>query len=182
MEIIEHLKKFGFAVQENVITKNECEKMGKILDEIEEEYKKNRKLHSTESQTVLFNVHLEKPEIFMDKIDLAIIECKNAIFIDPDFGNPYNDIGCYLLHFGKTDEAIGWFKKSLAAKKYESYYFPNLNLGRVYTAKGEFDLALKYFRLAIKENPMDDQAHSSIQQIQDYLDNMDHSDSNNDKE
>jgi len=119
---------------------------------------------------------------FMDQIDLAIKECKNAIFIDPDFGNPYNDIGCYLLHSGKTDEAIGWFKKSLAAKKYESYYFPNLNLGRVYTAKGKFDLALKYFRLAIKENPMDDQAHSSIQQIQDYLDNAGRSDPNTDKE
>jgi len=119
---------------------------------------------------------------FMGQFGQAIKECKNAIFIDPDFGNPYNDIGCYLLHFGKTDEAVDWFKKSLAAKKYESYYFPNLNLGRVYTAKGDFDQALKYFRLAIKENPRDDQAHSLIQEIKDYLDRVDHPDPNTDKE
>jgi len=31
------------------------------------------------------------------KVQEAIEECKRAIEVDPDFGNPYNDIGSYLI-------------------------------------------------------------------------------------
>src|SRR5438093_13111097 len=34
---------------------------------------------------------------FMGRIDDAIAECRKAIEVDPTFGNPYNDIGAYLL-------------------------------------------------------------------------------------
>ena len=112
----------------------------------------------------------------------AIKECENAIFMDPEFGNPYNDIGCYLLHLGKPDDAISWFKKSLLAKKYESYYFPHLNLGRVYADRGEFENALKHFRLAIKENPLDVQARLLIRHIQDYPHKMEPPDNNTPRE
>ena len=37
----------------------------------------------------------------------AIRECQTAITVDPDFGNPYNDIGSYLIALGRHDEAIG---------------------------------------------------------------------------
>ena len=33
-------------------------------------------------------------------------ECKRAIEIDPDFGNPYNDIGVYLIDLNRFEEAI----------------------------------------------------------------------------
>ena len=45
--------------------------------------------------------------------DKAIDLCKDAIGIDPDYGNPYNDIGSYLVSLGRTDEAIVWFGLSL---------------------------------------------------------------------
>jgi tetratricopeptide (TPR) repeat protein len=35
---------------------------------------------------------------FLERLDDAIAECKKAIAVDPDFGNPYNDIGSYLLN------------------------------------------------------------------------------------
>ena len=35
---------------------------------------------------------------FQGRIDEAIAECHRAIEVDPDFGNPYNDIGVYLMH------------------------------------------------------------------------------------
>ena len=83
MNIIEHLEKFGFAIQENVIPEHECEKMANILDEIEEKQKNSGKLHSTESQTVLFNVHLDRPDIFMDKIDLTkVMDVLSKVFHD----------------------------------------------------------------------------------------------------
>jgi len=34
-------------------------------------------------------------------IDGAIEECKRAIAVDPEFGNPYNDIGAYLIEQGR---------------------------------------------------------------------------------
>ena len=47
---------------------------------------------------------------FLGRYEQAIEECKNAIAIDPDFGNPYNDIGSYLTQLGKGDEAIPWLE------------------------------------------------------------------------
>ena len=43
---------------------------------------------------------------YKDRLDDAIEECHKAIDIDPDFGNPYNDIGSYLFQQGKFKEAI----------------------------------------------------------------------------
>src|SRR2546423_13448572 len=38
---------------------------------------------------------------FERRYDEAIAECKRAIAVDPTFGNPYNDIGCYLIELGR---------------------------------------------------------------------------------
>ncbi|MDB5107537.1 MAG: hypothetical protein JWM69_478, partial [Candidatus Binatus sp.] len=37
----------------------------------------------------------------MGRVDDAIAECRRAIEVDPTFGNPYNDIGAYLLAKGE---------------------------------------------------------------------------------
>src|SRR3989338_10548888 len=68
---------------------------------------------------------------FRGQYDQAIEECRKAIEVDPDFGNPYNDIGAYLIEEGKLDEAIPWLEKAKSAKRYESYCFPHYNMGRV---------------------------------------------------
>src|SRR5580765_7415390 len=47
---------------------------------------------------------------FLGDLDRAIEECKKAIAIEPDYGNPYNDIGAYLIQQGKSDEAITWLE------------------------------------------------------------------------
>src|SRR5712692_7637543 len=39
---------------------------------------------------------------FQGRIEEAITECKRAIELDPDFGNPYNDIGAYLIKLAAT--------------------------------------------------------------------------------
>ena len=38
---------------------------------------------------------------FAGRLDDAIEECRKAIATDPSFGNPYNDIGCYLMEQGE---------------------------------------------------------------------------------
>jgi Tfp pilus assembly protein PilF len=89
----------------------------------------------------------------MGRIDDAIAECHIAISIDPDFGNPYNDIGAYLLQKGEVDDAIPWLQRALAAPRYESYCFPHTNLGRAWEAKRQWAAAMSAYRKALDENP-----------------------------
>ena len=87
---------------------------------------------------------------FQGRIEEAIAECETAITIDPEFGNPYNDIGVYLLQQQKLDEAIPWLENAKGAKRYEPRHFPYLNLGSIYATKGMINRALEEFRGALK--------------------------------
>ncbi len=106
---------------------------------------------------------------FQGKIEEAIAECETAINIDPEFGNPYNDIGVYLLQEQKLDEAIPWLEKAKRAKRYEPRHFPYLNLGRIYAAKGMINRALEEFRGALKFNPDDTIVLDAIKQLESNL-------------
>lgn len=100
-----------------------------------------------------------------DRLDEAIDQCMKAIEADPDFGNPYNDIGAYLLQKGKGKMAVEWFKKALDAPRYESYCFPHFNLGRVYRMRGHFREARDHFRKALEEQPEFEDAEDALQQV-----------------
>src|SRR5262249_60113491 len=76
---------------------------------------------------------------FKGDAEAAIAECHRAIEIDPDFGNPYNDIGAYLVELGRPDEAIPWLERAKTAKRYEPRHFPFFNLARVYARQGRAD-------------------------------------------
>jgi len=66
------------------------------------------------------------------RLEEAIEECHLAIEADPDFGNPYNDIGCYLMQLGEMEQAIGWLSKAKRAPRYDPRHFPYTNLARIY--------------------------------------------------
>ncbi len=83
----------------------------------------------------------------------AIAECKTAIELDPDFGNPYNDIGVYLIDLGQPDEAIPWLKKAMRAERYCCYQYPHFNLGRVLLMKGRVSEAKQSFKRALSYDP-----------------------------
>ena len=69
------------------------------------------------------------------KIDEAIAECLLAIEVDSTLGNPYNDIGVYLIAQDELDDAIPWLERATRAPRYECPQFPWMNLGRVYARK-----------------------------------------------
>ena len=106
---------------------------------------------------------------YMGRLDDAIEECRKAIDIDPEFGNPYNDIGAYLMQKGEVDEAIPWFEQALDAGRYESYCFPHMNLGRAYEHKRLWLRALASYRRAIEEKPDYNPALEGIARIRGYL-------------
>jgi Tfp pilus assembly protein PilF len=86
-------------------------------------------------------------------VDEAIDECKKAIRIDPTYGNPYNDIGAYLIERGDHNQAIPWLEKALASQRYEAYHYPWYNLGRVYVAQEVYSKARECFRKALEIEP-----------------------------
>ena len=59
--------------------------------------------------------------------DKAIEECKNAISIDPDLGNPYNAIAAYLLRHGIYNEAVTWLQLAANSKKYDHHEYDQDN-------------------------------------------------------
>ena len=103
------------------------------------------------------------------QIDAAIAECEAAIRLDPDFGNPYNDIGVYLMGKEQFDEAIPWLERAKRARRYEPRHFPYLNLGRIYASKGMLLKAQEEFAGALREHPQDGLARKAIEEIQNRL-------------
>ena len=90
---------------------------------------------------------------FQGRIEDAIAECKRAIEIDPEFGNPYNDIGAYLIELGRFDEAIPWLERAIEARRYDPRHFPHYNLGRAYLGKEMYGSATKSFEKALEIEP-----------------------------
>lgn len=90
---------------------------------------------------------------FLGMLEQAIEDCRKAIVVDPEFGNPYNDIGVYLMQLGLLDEAIPWLENAKLAKRYEPRHFPYLNLGHIYMAKGDQARALEEYVQALDLDP-----------------------------
>lgn len=90
---------------------------------------------------------------FQGRLDEATRECVRAIEIDPDFGNPYNDIGAYLIQLGRPTDAIPWLEQAAAAKRYASRCFPYVNLGRVYERLGRWHQAQAAYTEALRLSP-----------------------------
>jgi len=106
---------------------------------------------------------------FQDRYDEAIEECLEAIRVDETLGNPYNDIGSYLLAKGDMYGSIRWFKRALLAPRYESYAFPHFNLGRVYETRKRFIEAARHYGLALEEKPDFTEAAVSLRRMQSRL-------------
>lgn len=106
---------------------------------------------------------------FQGRLAEAIAECETAIRVDPEFGNPYNDIGVYLMQQQRLDEAIPWLEKAKGAKRYEPRHFPHLNLGQIYAAKGMIQKALEEFRGALQWNPNDPVAVRALSELETKL-------------
>jgi Tfp pilus assembly protein PilF len=116
------------------------------LDAAVESYRRSIELYPTaEAHTFLGWAYS-----FQGKIDEAIRECEVAIQIDPEFGNPYNDIGVYLMEKGEHEAAIPWLVKAMQAKRYEPRHYPHINMARVCAKKGKIDEAVAELRKALR--------------------------------
>ncbi len=119
------------------------------LDEAAVMYKRSIELHPTAEAHTFLGWTLS----FMGRYEDAIRECKRAIEIDPEFGNPWNDIGAYLIELGREDEAVPYLEKATTARRYEGYALPHFNLSRVFLNKGMLQKALEELGKALEADP-----------------------------
>lgn len=101
----------------------------------------------------------------LDLYDEAIAACKLAIEVDPEFGNPYNDIGAYLLELEQPEAALAWLEQALVAPRYEARVFAFFNLGRAYERLGNWRQALELYQQAAQRYPDYRPASSAAQRI-----------------
>ncbi len=119
------------------------------LDEAAVMYKRSIELHPTAEAHTFLGWTLS----FMGRYEDAIRECKRVIEIDPEFGNPWNDIGAYLIELGREDEAVPYLEKATTARRYEGYALPHFNLSRVFLNKGMLQKALEELGKALEADP-----------------------------
>jgi Tfp pilus assembly protein PilF len=98
-------------------------------------------------------------------LDAAVDVYRRAIELDPDFGNPYNDIGVYLMQQDRLEEAIPWLERAKRAPRYEPRQFPYMNLGRVYMRQRRWWEALHELEGAVRVAPADVAAAKALHSL-----------------
>jgi len=144
---------------------NKLQSEGKT-DEAIEKYRQSLELFPTADAHTYLGWMLS----FKGELNQAIRHCRTAIELDPDFGNPYNDIGVYLMQQGKLSEAETWLRRALHAKRYEPRHFPHINLGRIYIARRQFGPAIAELRKACELAPNDTSAPQLLRELASRLD------------
>ncbi len=139
--------------------------MAREFDEAIRLYKESIALHPTADA----HTYLGWAYSFLGRLNEAIAQCEIAIELDPEFGNPYNDIGVYLMQQQRPDDAIPWLEQAKTAKRYEPRHFPYINLGRIYLTKGMIQKALDEFGGALKINPDDRDLAQLVEELQTKL-------------
>lgn len=133
---------------------------GKIREAIKE-YKKSIEMFPTSEAHTFLGWALS----FDGKLKAAIAECETAIALDPDFGNPYNDIGAYLMSLQQFDEAVMWFERAKEAKRYEARHYPYFNLGRIRERQGDWIAAEIEYNKALELYPEYEAAKESLHRV-----------------
>lgn len=103
---------------------------------------------------------------YLGKYEEAIAECRKAIEVDPEFGNPYNDIGVYLMQQGRLEEAIPWLEHAKLAPRYEPRHYPYSNLGTIYERLGRTSHAITEYKAALTIEPQHEPAKRALARLQ----------------
>lgn len=131
------------------------------VDEAMSLYERSLELHPTAEAWTFLGWGLS----FQGRLEEAIEACFRAIEVDRSLGNPYNDIGAYLVEQEREDEAILWFQRAKEAGRYETPQFPYLNLARLFIARGLLGTALLELQVAELLAPSDPRVAQLIARV-----------------
>jgi Tfp pilus assembly protein PilF len=104
-------------------------------------------------------------ESMRGNFETAISLCRQAINLDSEFGNPWNDLGAYLLALDRPQEAIPYLERALKAQRYLTYHYAQYNLGRAYEKLGDTRRACDRYRAALELDPEYALARDALERI-----------------
>ncbi|GAB4457503.1 MAG: hypothetical protein OHK0029_17400 [Armatimonadaceae bacterium] len=85
--------------------------------------------------------------------EAAIRQCEEAIRLDPELGNAYNDMAVYLAELGKRHEALTLLDQALTAERYDCRHYAHFHRGRILEQMARFTEARDAFRAALDIEP-----------------------------
>ena len=135
------------------------------LEEAIEDYRRSISIHPTAEAHTFLGWTFS----FQGRHEAAIAECEIAISVDPDFGNPYNDIGAYLIELGRHEAAIPWLERAKRARRYEPRHYPYANLARVYMKQNRLLDAIRELRAALEIAPRYEVARRELARLSHLL-------------
>ncbi|MEB3287512.1 MAG: tetratricopeptide repeat protein [Vampirovibrionales bacterium] len=112
---------------------------------------------------------------FTGDLDAAIESCHEAIMIDPNLGNPYNDIGAYMIAQGRYEEAFDYLQHALSVPRYLASHYAHFNLGRVYESRGDMVGAYRHYKQALEVDPTYEIAVFALERIKSQILSQDRS-------
>src|SRR5258705_12619530 len=86
-------------------------------------YEKSIRLHATSEA----HAYLGWAKSTRGLLEEAIAHCIEAISLDPDFPNAWNDIGAYLIELGRASDALFFLKRATRMRSHPSRSFPHYN-------------------------------------------------------
>ena len=105
--VISDLKENGYAVQEDVLTEEECDELGDALDELENSQEwEDWIIDHRERQKTVLNAHYAKPDTFLEYISVPeILDVVGGVLDDPFLLSNFNgsraaqnDVDGYRMH------------------------------------------------------------------------------------
>lgn len=96
--------------------------------------------------------YIERGLLYMDNfnMDLALADYKKALELEPDNVYAYNNIGYVLQSKGRFEEAIEYFKQSIAHMTDEKTLLPYRNMATCYKALRQWDNGIEILEKARK--------------------------------
>lgn len=112
-------------------------------------YEKSIRLHATaEALTYLGWAKSTRGDLVA-----AIEHCREAIRVNPDFPNPWNDIGAYSIELGCPEDSLFFLKRATRMPFHPTRCFPHYNLHRAYLALGDRARAIGHLQDALEADP-----------------------------
>jgi tetratricopeptide (TPR) repeat protein len=76
-----------------------------------------------------------------------------SVVINPEYGNPCNEIGIILLRMGKDKDAVFWLKKSIRCKQNDALHISLFNLATLYNMWNRPERSLQFLHKAMELQP-----------------------------
>ncbi len=142
----------------------ECHMRGEF-GRAEDLYRRSAAAHDSAVAHIFLGWAIAKQGRYLE----AIAECREAITLDPDLGNPYNDIGAYYIALGRHAEAEPWLRQAADAPRYAQRHYPHANLALVLEARGDLDGAISEYEAALELSPEYEPAFDALTRLRALL-------------